>query len=73
MKPAHPGRRQNRFGPPLATSGGTMLTAIRARRPGDCREADGHSEEHFTAGEPLPAPARRFGITDPQQWIDLCG
>src|SRR5262249_54882532 len=26
----------------------------------------------FTGGSPLPAPAGRFGITDPQKWIDLC-
>jgi hypothetical protein len=35
-------------------------------------DADEHVDELLTGGSPLPAPARRFGITDPQQWIDLC-
>jgi hypothetical protein len=36
-------------------------------------EADEHAEAFFPAGGLVPAPARRFGITDAQQWIDLCG
>ena len=36
-------------------------------------EADDHAEELFPGGSLVPAPARRFGITDAQQWIDLCG
>ncbi len=40
---------------------------------GDRRDADDHAEEVFPAAGPLPASAGRFGITDPQQWIDLCG
>jgi hypothetical protein len=41
--------------------------------PRDGREADDHAEQVFLAYCSLPAPAGRFGITDPQQWIDLCG
>jgi hypothetical protein len=37
------------------------------------REAEEQVEELLPGGCSLPAPARRFGITDPQQWIDLCG
>jgi hypothetical protein len=37
------------------------------------RETDDQSEELLPTGGLLPAPARRFGITDSQQWIDLCG
>jgi hypothetical protein len=39
----------------------------------ESREADEHVDELLTSGSSLPAPAGRFGITDPQQWIDLCG
>jgi hypothetical protein len=39
----------------------------------ESREAEEHGEE-LTAGSTfLPSSAGRFGITDPQQWIDLCG
>jgi hypothetical protein len=39
----------------------------------DRRETDDHAEELCPAGGPLPAPARCFGITAFQHWIDLCG
>jgi hypothetical protein len=39
----------------------------------DRQKPDGHAEGLGLAGGPLPAPARCFGITDFQQWIDLCG
>ena len=38
----------------------------------ESRQADEHVDELLNDGSPLPAPAGRFGITDPQQWIDLC-
>jgi hypothetical protein len=41
--------------------------------PRDRREAGEHGEELFPTFCSLPAPASQFGITDPQQWIDLCG
>jgi hypothetical protein len=41
--------------------------------PQQSRQADEPVDELLTEGGPLPAPAWRFGITDPQQWIDLCG
>jgi hypothetical protein len=37
------------------------------------READEPVHELRAGAAPLPAPAGRFGITDPQQWMDLCG
>jgi hypothetical protein len=49
---------------------GRVTSGLPAR---DHRETDDHAEEIFPAGGLLPAPARRFGITDSQQWIDLCG
>ena len=39
----------------------------------DRREAEDQAQELSLAGGPLPAPAGRFGITDPQRWLDLCG
>jgi hypothetical protein len=39
----------------------------------ESREADERGVELTAGATPLPAPAGRFGITDPQQWIDLCG
>jgi hypothetical protein len=39
----------------------------------ESRQADEPVDEVLTDRGPLPAPAWRFGITDPQQWIDLCG
>jgi hypothetical protein len=58
----------------------TMPTPKRTaeRTPGDPpaadrRETGEHAEEFVPAGGPLPAPAGRFGITDPRCWLDLCG
>ena len=39
----------------------------------ESREADEQVDELIAGVARLPAPAGRFGITDPQQWIDLCG
>jgi hypothetical protein len=39
----------------------------------DRRETDDQAQELSRVGGPLPAPAGRFGITDPQRWLDLCG
>jgi hypothetical protein len=36
------------------------------------RQADEPVDELLTGHSALPPPAERFGITDPQQWIDLC-
>src|SRR5262245_49731735 len=38
----------------------------------ECPETAEQVAELLTGGGPLPAPAGRFGITDPQKWIDLC-
>ena len=39
----------------------------------DRRQTDDHTEQLFPASSPLAASARRFGITDSQHWLDLCG
>jgi hypothetical protein len=39
----------------------------------DPREADDQADDLVPVPGPLPAPAGRFGITDPQRWLDLCG
>ena len=39
----------------------------------ESREAEEQVDELIAGVARLPAPAGRFGITDPQQWIDLCG
>ena len=44
----------------------SMLAAL------ESRIADEHVDALVTDSSPLPAPAGHFGITDPQQWIDLC-
>jgi hypothetical protein len=38
----------------------------------ESQQADEHGDELLPDGNLLPAPAGHFGITDPQQWIDLC-
>ena len=63
-------------------AGGRATLPLSKRTPGRTashlpasgrRETDDHAEALVPAGGPLPAPARCFGITDPQLWLDLCG
>jgi hypothetical protein len=82
MRPPHPGTPESRVGPTFTPFGeaGSKTVSIRqaaetARRQPvrQGRGPYGHAEGQVPAGTLLPAPASRFGITDPQQWIDLCG
>ena len=82
MRPPHPGTPESRVGSIFTPFGEAGSIAVSVRQAGGTarrqparrrRGPNGHAEGLVPAGTLLPAPASRFGITDPQQWIDLCG